>query len=161
MEKKKWYPSVHSDLFAVIQISVVIFIISAILVFCVLYFPVQYFVTDDSTREMTVAVAGFFAFGAALTATGYGIGVVLYKISFDEKGIIVQHSIFGKTSLHEISYQDIQFIQLYTRQSTVRHNPKVVIVVNENSKYEVMLKSDSEGDALMKFIPETLIKKVM
>lgn len=161
MKQKKWYPSVHSDTFAVIQIAAVIFIITAILVFCVLYFPVQYFVKDDKVLTSIAALVGFLTFGVSLTATGYAIGVVLYKISFDEKGIVVKQKIFSKTSMHQIFYKDIQFIQLYTRQSTVRHNPKVVIVVNENSKYEVMLKNDSEGDELMKFIPASLIKKVM
>lgn len=161
MEQRRWYSSVHSGLFSLLQISAVIFMITAIVVFAVLYFPVRYLVQDEGLLTFFSGFLGLVAFVAALIVTGYAIGVVLYKISFDKNGITVKSKIFGKVAMHQISYSQIQFIQLYTRKSTVRHNPKLVIVVNENSKYEVMLKSDAEGDELKRYIPDTLLQKIV
>lgn len=158
----KWYPSVHSDTFSVLQISAAVFLITSAGVFFLLFFFSSFFVNSSNQNiDVILFLITSVTLVIAFLVTRYAVATILYKIRFAKNGISVLTKIYGKEKSFNLLYTDIQFIQVYSRMSTVRHNPKVVIVANGNAKYEVMLKNDEEGDEIMTIVPAELIKKIM
>jgi len=159
---EKWYRSAHSRIISIIEVSVITFVITGSVLFLLLYIPTDFFMEESIMLHkpllyFIISVAAILS----MLATIFVVSGGLYKVKFSEQGIEVRTRMYGRRRAFDIPYSDIQFIQIYTEKSSVRNRPKAIIVVKENSKYELMLIEDKEGDYIMNLVPAELVKKIM